>query len=371
MLPFCQKSFKKTTISILVFVVFSAASAHASILHLFSGKTIEGEIIEHDQESIKIDTGSGIPLTYYLDEIQTIDGAPTTAVPPVLDQRQPNAEEPETAPLAEPAESDRVIEPAQASEPPQPTVQPEISSTVIAESKKTPAKDTATLEGVEIFKEQPSPAAIKPKEAPAPIADVKPVNAVTLPSLSTGRTEVSNKPDIAAVAHRIFQSDFFKKTQQYFQSRAQESAQSRSRLKKRLSHIKKKLYEVPVKIRRDTLMFFSCFLTVIYILICYPLMRIARKLNKKFPWLIWIPIIQMFYFVAMAGRRLRWTIGFFVPFFNLIFPVFLFSDILKGLKKSSLLIVPIILPGANILALWYLALSKSSNEQVDALKLNL
>ncbi|MDD4955678.1 MAG: tetratricopeptide repeat protein [Candidatus Omnitrophica bacterium] len=51
---------------------FSFLSAFAETIVLKSGKTIEGKILEKTEKSVKVDI-SGIPITYYLDEIQTID----------------------------------------------------------------------------------------------------------------------------------------------------------------------------------------------------------------------------------------------------------------------------------------------------------
>ncbi|MBU2103004.1 MAG: hypothetical protein KKF80_06365, partial [Candidatus Omnitrophica bacterium] len=48
-------------------------SVHAEVIKFKNGKTVEGDITERDATSIKVDT-SGIALTYYLDEIDSIDG---------------------------------------------------------------------------------------------------------------------------------------------------------------------------------------------------------------------------------------------------------------------------------------------------------
>ncbi|MCK5180392.1 MAG: hypothetical protein KAR32_12760, partial [Candidatus Omnitrophica bacterium] len=75
MFSFLKTLCSRRTIALTVgIVLFSTANALAMVVHLHSGKIIQGEIVERDDELIKIDTGLGIPLTYYLDEIQTIDG---------------------------------------------------------------------------------------------------------------------------------------------------------------------------------------------------------------------------------------------------------------------------------------------------------
>jgi len=52
------------------FVVSTAAET----ITLKSSKVIEGKIIERTDDSIKIDAGTGVEITYYLDEIETISG---------------------------------------------------------------------------------------------------------------------------------------------------------------------------------------------------------------------------------------------------------------------------------------------------------
>lgn len=59
---------------ILVIMLFSIyPSVFAETVSLKSGKTIEGKILEKTDKAIKIDI-SGIPITYYFEEIESIDG---------------------------------------------------------------------------------------------------------------------------------------------------------------------------------------------------------------------------------------------------------------------------------------------------------
>jgi len=89
-----------------LFLIFClvASAAHADVVHLLSGKIIEGEIVERDEDSIKIDSGMGFPATYYMDEIDTIDGIPVA--PP--DEKEESIPIENLAP--EPTESPETIE---------------------------------------------------------------------------------------------------------------------------------------------------------------------------------------------------------------------------------------------------------------------
>ena len=52
--------------------------AYASEVVLKSGQKLEGKIIEQTDKYVKFDAGVGVPMTYYNDEISTIDGQKIT-----------------------------------------------------------------------------------------------------------------------------------------------------------------------------------------------------------------------------------------------------------------------------------------------------
>ncbi len=56
----------------------SSNSTSPAEVVLKNGQKLEGEIVEQTNKYIKIDTGIGIPLTYYMDEIDTINGQKTS-----------------------------------------------------------------------------------------------------------------------------------------------------------------------------------------------------------------------------------------------------------------------------------------------------
>jgi len=63
----------KTKLTVVFLFLFVPTLASAEIIVLKSGKTMEGKLIEKTDKYIKIDF-QGVPLTYYFDEIQSIDG---------------------------------------------------------------------------------------------------------------------------------------------------------------------------------------------------------------------------------------------------------------------------------------------------------
>ncbi len=66
---------KKLIISMLILFLFMP-SIFAETIILKSGKTIDGKIVERTRKSVKVDI-DGIPITYYFDDIESIDGKKT------------------------------------------------------------------------------------------------------------------------------------------------------------------------------------------------------------------------------------------------------------------------------------------------------
>lgn len=73
---------------VLVMMSLVAGAVHADTVHLKNGNTVEGKVIENTAEGVKMDIG-GVTLTYYTDEIASIDAdnpLVAAAVPEVLDR---------------------------------------------------------------------------------------------------------------------------------------------------------------------------------------------------------------------------------------------------------------------------------------------
>lgn len=68
------------TISLIGLLIFTVSSRADTIL-LKDGSTVKGSIISKDLDSIKLDTGVGIGISYYMDEIELINGKPADQAP--------------------------------------------------------------------------------------------------------------------------------------------------------------------------------------------------------------------------------------------------------------------------------------------------
>ena len=72
-------------VPILILLSFlTLTPALSETIRLKSGKTVEGEIVEKTSDYIKVDI-SGIPITYYFEDIENIGKEPN--LPPKKDHR--------------------------------------------------------------------------------------------------------------------------------------------------------------------------------------------------------------------------------------------------------------------------------------------
>lgn len=229
--------------------------------------------------------------------------------------------------------------------------------------KPAAVKDVATLDDIDLFKEQPSPAAIKPKEAPPEQKAKRTSRYEDFLAAAVEKETDTSQPHAREAIHRSAKQDLmliFSKMKPFFENRFQSIADLQESFRQNWPDLKEQLWAVPVQIRQDALIFISAFTAIFYVFICFPFMAIARKLDKKHPWLIWIPVVHLFYFTYLADKRILWTLLYLVPVVNMIVPIWLFVRILKSLRKSPWLAVPAMLPVVNIILFWYLAISKTA-----------
>ena len=59
---------------VIVGFFYLSSFALADVVVLKSGKQVEGKILERTDDHVKIDAGVGVAVTYYADEIDSIDG---------------------------------------------------------------------------------------------------------------------------------------------------------------------------------------------------------------------------------------------------------------------------------------------------------
>ncbi len=71
----------------MVMTLVITSSAIASEIVLRSGQTVDGKIIEQTHQYVKIDPGFGVGITYFVNEIDTVDGEKIGIALPSVDRR--------------------------------------------------------------------------------------------------------------------------------------------------------------------------------------------------------------------------------------------------------------------------------------------
>ncbi len=414
----------------VILFIASINTSLASIVELHSGKKIEGEIVHRDEESIKIDTGIGVAFTYYLDEILLIDDekisllAPETIdlttdenkeineisksesqvkpietsnnalqaknldkdfkesisiiplKPIVLSSNADPAEQPVSENIQKGTETSQgklaIQMPAKVSIPS--PVKPVVKSIdqvkkviepplevkkaeIIAEKRASPVKDISVIKSESPLKESPSP--FGPTIRDAKEVSQSPVTENPAPKGSTKTIKETSPPP--PVKPQVTQID------QFMNKQIKSFGKMKIIFIKSLENMQQKLQEAPLRVRQDMLLIGSLFVLGLYLLVCIPLTIIAKKLGRKHVWLVWIPVAQILYVTYIAEKPLLWNLFYCVPIVQVMVPFVLCFAILKTLSRSAWFIIPMILPGINILILWYLAFTKGKgflNEKI-------
>ncbi len=94
---------------------------------------------------------------------------------------------------------------------------------------------------------------------------------------------------------------------------------------------------------------------MIYVSYCLPLMWICQHFQTKRYWKAWIPFVQEWHVVKMAGHSSYFLCLYLIPLVSLILPIYLWYRIAHDLGKEEKVALCMIMPGFNIMALWYFA----------------
>ncbi|PLS68449.1 MAG: hypothetical protein CV045_07905 [Cyanobacteria bacterium M5B4] len=90
------------------------------------------------------------------------------------------------------------------------------------------------------------------------------------------------------------------------------------------------------------------FLIFFYIFFAFTMQTIATKLNIGNSWFAWIPLLNAWLWVKIAGRPDWWVILLFIPLVNLIISIIMLFDVPARLNKPSLLALLCLIPGFGI-----------------------
>ncbi len=269
-------------------------TVRAETIRLRSGQTIEGTVVERAKDSVKVDTGVGISITYYLDEIESIIRSP-----------QPPAISAEVLPApAVTRDSALTLD----THPPAPISIP----------------STRTVEG-KIFLDNTAPS--------SPLWDA--------PRQSRDEYLKTQAKRTRAVEQEYIDRIILPLTGYLT---------SRWRGLKSAHPLIRTIAEDPAGPAIAII-----FWAGVYALLCYPLMRLSLRFQCG-GWMAWIPILNVFQLLRVADKSPVWLLFFFFPFINLLAFLFVWMSIARRLEQSHRLGYLMLVPGVNLFVLWYLAM---------------
>ena len=102
-----------------------------------------------------------------------------------------------------------------------------------------------------------------------------------------------------------------------------------------------------------------------YLLFCACMKLICQNAGSKAGLMIWFPVLQMFPVLRAAKMSAWWFVAFLIPLVGAVAHIVWCVKICKACGKGALVTVLLILPGTNLLAFLYLALSKGSGQPAE------
>lgn len=321
----------RLTFLLIVFLCGVNIAAFADIIHLTSGQTIEGRIVERTNDEIKVDTGIGVLVTYYLDEIENISSSSSDSSD-IPETDQGNFEDtPRTI-----RESGRV---------PTEQVRPSGTAPKPAAGVEPPPSEVKTGSREELFLlQQYKKTAQEMEQAKDPsMPPPPPMDKEQYLQKQLTEKQALLKEEISRNIHLADQ-----KITQGVKAFLNGNPQIKQTLSAK---------SLPPHFPAAVAAIFIGF----YAFVCCPWMIIARKLGLA-GWLAWIPIIQIFLLFRMANRPLWWIFFLLIPIINILIAIMLWMDIAKRFNKSVLLGILMIVPILNLLIPWYLAFSPAAEQ---------
>jgi len=326
---------------------------YAVTIHLHNGQIIEGEIVKEGDDFIQVDSGLGVYITYYLDEIKSIEGESNLGdvieeikdVPPavkeiIINQKMDKVEE---KIIQEPEPKRTII---QANHPP------------VSLRKKNPVRAQPTSDRTTIEN--------------AVDTHIMQTRQVTLDQLNGVRETIKSfrGNDPLRVASQNFMEADAK-----VQEKIEQIKDSMSEIKRDLPGYASKAKETASGVALSTKDLLSKseligkmppltlpligILFFFYSIFCFPFMLLAKRLSTGGYWMAWIPPFQVFLFLKMASKPPWWVIFFFIPIVNIIVPFVIWIQIAAYLQKPKILGFLAGLPVFSFILLWYFALADS------------
>ena len=97
------------------------------------------------------------------------------------------------------------------------------------------------------------------------------------------------------------------------------------------------------------------FAVALYSFFAVCISSIAGELDLKRTWYAWVPFLNVYLAVRIAGRRVVWTVLLFVPVVNIVIYVLLCLRFARACDRRRLYGVLLMIPVVDLFALWNLA----------------
>jgi len=97
----------------------------------------------------------------------------------------------------------------------------------------------------------------------------------------------------------------------------------------------------------------------LYLYFAFTQYKIAQKVGHQAPWWAWIPIVNIFQQIQMAGKQWYWFFLYLIPVVNIFAIAAIWVWIAQNCRKSAIWGILAILPFLNLIAWGYLAFSGS------------
>ncbi len=98
----------------------------------------------------------------------------------------------------------------------------------------------------------------------------------------------------------------------------------------------------------------------LYCYMGYSLQVLSRKTNTPDAWMSWVPILNIFQIIRIAGKPLWWFILFLIPLVNIVMAIIVWMSVAERVGKPSWLGILMIVPVVNLVIPGYLAFSDST-----------
>ena len=95
-----------------------------------------------------------------------------------------------------------------------------------------------------------------------------------------------------------------------------------------------------------------------YVYIAYALMVIANKTKTPNSWMSWVPVLNVFLMLKVAGKSYWWFLLLLIPLVNIVVAIIIWMEIAKRRNKPSWLGVLMLIPLVNLVIPGYLAFSE-------------